>query len=138
MHALILVSFLLILGISWYGISRSNRSLAAVAAPASSGLDQTPGKPGTKDQAIGPDAEPPYSIQGTFTLIDSKIDHEGSWCRGVGGFSDIHAGKQVTVMDATGKVIGVGSTRAGNLIRDSDVSLLVRNHWSAQGGFLWS
>ena len=113
MHALILVSFFLLLGIGWYGISRSNRSPAPVAAPTPSVLDQTPGKPGTKEQATGRDAKPPYSIQGTFTLIDSKIDHHSSWCSGAGGFSDIEAGKQVTVMDATGKVIGVGALGQG-------------------------
>ena len=66
-----------------------------------------------------PDAKALHTIHGTMTLIDTKIEAEGGFgCRGSGGFSDIAAGKQVTVTDATSKVIGVGTFGPGQPGRD--------------------
>ena len=68
---------------------------------------------------------PPYTLRGTVTLIATNnlnydVPNVGRGCSGQGGYSDLTSGKQVTVTDASGKVIGVGQLSFGRA--ESDVT----------------
>jgi hypothetical protein len=58
-------------------------------------------------------------VTGTFTLLDDGgyrslgAFTSGSSCEGDGGYSDIHAGTQVTVADAAGTVVATGILGSG-------------------------
>jgi hypothetical protein len=68
-------------------------------------------RPNTAQPASNPTGPGAKTIKGKYTLIAADLLGErlSSFCAGAGGFSDIQKGKQVTVSDATGRVIGVGA-----------------------------
>jgi hypothetical protein len=82
--------------------------LGRPAAPKT--LEQPP--PKTVEQPAA-NAVGPKMITGTLTLIDSDLGGTRYECHGTGGYGDIHAGTQVTVMDAASRVIGVGVLEDG-------------------------
>lgn len=47
-----------------------------------------------------------HDISGTFTLIDSDVDSDGSKCWGTGGYDDVEEGLEVTVRDEEGTLLG--------------------------------
>lgn len=50
-----------------------------------------------------------FTVTGTFTLYDyGSIDHGSATCWGTGGYSDIAAGAQVRISNASGKIVAVG------------------------------
>jgi hypothetical protein len=60
------------------------------------------------------------TVTGAFTLVDEGYGRfgvgsftPGGSCRGDGGYSDIHAGTQVTIADAAGSVVGTGRLGTG-------------------------
>ena len=71
---------------------------------------------------------PPVShvIRGHLTLVAARLDRdESNGCAGhlETGYSDIRPGKQVTVMDATGRVLGVGALGPGRLVQEHTCQL---------------
>lgn len=60
--------------------------------------------------AGGADKQP---MRGTFTLFDEDFDIDGDFddCEGTGGYSDFSAGRDVTVRDGDGKIVGAGTLR---------------------------
>ena len=61
-----------------------------------------------------------HAIEGTLTLYSANFARPtGTGCAGTGGYADIRVGTQVTVMDAEGRLIGVGTLGDG---RDSSAS----------------
>jgi len=54
-----------------------------------------------------------YSIKGSFSLIDSRIEGNTNNCYGTGGYSDIQGGMSITIKNGTGAIIGTGSTESG-------------------------
>jgi hypothetical protein len=58
-----------------------------------------------------------YDVDGTFELVDRDYLSvaDGSGCRGYGGYGDIGSGLQVTVKDATGRLIASSALRSGRV-----------------------
>lgn len=50
-----------------------------------------------------------FILSGDFTLLEDAVDDGSDGCEGTGGYDDITLGTQVTVYDATNKVIGTSS-----------------------------
>jgi hypothetical protein len=86
------------------------------------------GRPDAATPATAPSASSsaPFTAAGTLHLKRGEF----SWnsvqdptCQGLGGYSDLRAGTQVLVTDATGKKLAVGALaagRAGDFTTDSD------------------
>jgi hypothetical protein len=55
------------------------------------------------------------TVRGTVTL-DSGYDTQGNTCHGTGGYADLVPGGQVTVTDAQGTVLAVGSLSEGRTV----------------------
>ncbi|MEB3247756.1 MAG: hypothetical protein VKK07_00245 [Merismopediaceae bacterium] len=58
-------------------------------------------------------AQSTYTITGSLTLVDSKIEGSQTNCYGTGGYSDIEGGMEVTIRNDIGKIIAIGRTDAG-------------------------
>lgn len=58
-----------------------------------------------------------YDVDGSFELVDGDYLYvaDGSACSGEGGYSDIGSGLQVTVSDATGRLIASSALRSGRV-----------------------
>lgn len=58
-----------------------------------------------------------YDVEGTFDLVDSHYLSvaDGARCQGHGGYGDIDSGLQVTVKDATGRLIASSALRTGRV-----------------------
>jgi hypothetical protein len=75
-------------------------------------------RPTSSPASAAPQAGPPFTLRGLVTLIATNnlnydIPNVGRGCSGQGGYSDLTSGRQITVSDATGKVIGVGQLSYG-------------------------
>ncbi|MGD8485137.1 MAG: hypothetical protein PVH07_00735, partial [Chloroflexota bacterium] len=56
----------------------------------------------------------PHKLAGAFVLVDNDTTFKkGKVCRGRGGYDDIRGGMPVTVRDADGMLLGVGSLEPG-------------------------
>ena len=83
-------------------------ALAALATALLAGCGSTPAKPAA--------TPPPIVVQGNFTLHDpGHWGGAGQTCDASGdsGYSDITNGAQVTVYDASGKLLALGALRQG-------------------------
>jgi hypothetical protein len=56
-----------------------------------------------------------YTIHGDVTLFHGVTNLDGVLCEGEGAFGDVHSGAQVTVTDAGGTVIALGTLGQGKL-----------------------
>ncbi|WP_079189182.1 hypothetical protein [Streptomyces kebangsaanensis] len=96
-----------VVGACWAGMSLAdgNETNAPEAAASSS-------PSATADQAE--DTKTPFSTDGTLTVAGVGADLDsGELCSGTGGYSDIDLGTQVTITDAAGTLVAVGSLGFG-------------------------
>ena len=56
---------------------------------------------------------PTRTLTGTFTLIDSGVVGDSTYCFGTGGYDDVRGGMKVTVRDGSGTIIATGDTDDG-------------------------
>lgn len=86
-------------GIATWALTRGSDSPPAVASTASASAGTLP-------------------IAGTLVLVNSSgvLNIDNEHCQGMGGYQDIRPGTSITVTDATGTTIGVGSLLQGLMI----------------------
>lgn len=67
------------------------------------------------DDAVGHTAEKDktFNVAGTLLLSGAGSYYKGDACSGDGGYADIQQGAQVTIYDADGKAIAIGSLGLG-------------------------
>jgi hypothetical protein len=60
-----------------------------------------------------PPSQGHHNLHGTVELTDADAPWDLSFCKGEGGYSDLEAGRQVTVTNAAGEIIGIGELGSG-------------------------
>lgn len=77
-------------------------------------MQPEPAKPTATSSSTGPGT---FTVSGTVILSRGQftwVSSENPTCNGFNGFDDIRGGGQVTVTDASGKTLAVGSISRGN------------------------
>ncbi|MFE7235071.1 hypothetical protein ACFVAF_31470 [Streptomyces sp. NPDC057596] len=96
-----------VVGTCWAGVS-----LAGGNETTAPGVGATSSPSPTAEQAE--DTEEPFSTDGTLTVAGVGAGlGSGQLCSGTGGYSDIDFGAQVTITDAAGTLVAMGSLGFG-------------------------
>lgn len=89
-------------------------SLLTACSNESAPAATTPPTPAASAAPATTAAAAPFTIVGSIALTDSFVPGPGGvGCEGDGGYSDITTGGVVTVSDASGTIVAVGSIKVG-------------------------